>query len=61
MAPMRNSIPLALALLTAPALAGEKEWAKGVPYTTDWEDAIREAKSTGKILMIYNGWEREKI
>ena len=58
--------PLALASLVALASvvpAGEKtgEWAKGITYTTDWQAAIKEARNTGKILFIYNGWEREKI
>ncbi len=63
---MSKTIPFVLALMgvavcAAPAFAGDKEWAKGVPYTTDWKDAIRQAHATGKILLIYNGWEREKI
>ena len=52
---------LALALLAPLALAGKQEWAKGVPYTTDWKKAIKEAQNTGRILFIYNGWQREKI
>ena len=49
-------------LLTAPTLsADKKEWAKGIPYTTDWKAAIKEAKNTGKMILIYNGWQREKI
>ena len=47
--------------LGAAALAGDKEWAKGVTFTTDWKAAIREARNTGKILFIYNGWERAGI
>ena len=58
---MRTSIPLALALLALPAYAGGKEWAKGVPYTTDFKDAIKQARTTGRIIMIYNGWEKEGV
>ena len=49
-------------LLSATAWAADKkEWAPGVAYTTDWKSAIKEARNTGKILFIYNGWQREKI
>ena len=40
---------------------GAKLWADGVPYTTDYDAAIKEARETGKMLLVYNGWEREKI
>lgn len=53
-----------LVALTALAYAGDKdrsEWGDGVPYVTDWEAAIKQAKNTGKILFIYNGWERPGI
>jgi hypothetical protein len=53
---------LALVALSALVHAAErKEWADGVPYGTDWEAAIKEARNTGKILFIYNGWERPDI
>jgi len=56
---IRHALPL---LLAAAAFAGDKdEWAPEVPCTTEWKDAIREAKNTGRILFIYNGWQREKI
>ena len=58
---MRVSITIALALLAVPAAAGETEWVKGVPYTTDFKAAIKQAHATGKILLIYNGWQREKV
>ena len=35
------------------------EWAEGVPYTTDWEYAIRKAQETGRILCVYTGWRTE--
>ena len=56
-------LPLAtLLFLGTTAIAAEKkEWAPGVPYTTDWKAAIKQAHNTGKILVIYNGWQREKI
>jgi hypothetical protein len=57
--PMRTAL-VCLALASA-ALAADKEWAKGVPFTTDWDKAIKEIKNTGKILLVYNGWEREKV
>ena len=41
--------------------ADKKEGAKGIPYTTDWKAAIKEAKNTGKMILIYNGWQRERI
>ena len=47
--------------LASAGLAADKEWAKGVPFTTDWDKAIKEIRSTGKILFVYNGWEREKV
>ena len=37
------------------------EWAKGVPYLTDFDAAIKQAKETGRILFIYNGWEGPNI
>ncbi|MFQ5845017.1 MAG: hypothetical protein ACE5JG_08520 [Planctomycetota bacterium] len=50
-------------LLAAPLAhpARKDEWAKGIPYTTDWKAAIRQARETGKMLFIYNGWERSGI
>ena len=45
----------------APPLAADGEWVDGVAYTTDWDDAIEEVRETGKILLIYNGWERPDI
>jgi hypothetical protein len=71
---LRTLVLCAAAVLPAlpaiPALAGgdkdkdkdkDKEWAEGVPYLTDWKAAIKEASNTGKILFIYNGWQREKV
>ena len=66
---MRNALVLgaALAALIAashPVVAKDKtkgEWGKDIPYFTEFEPAIKEAKATGKILLIYNGWERDKI
>jgi hypothetical protein len=53
---------IALLALCSSSLAGEgKEWAKGIPFTTDWKEAIQEARNTGKVLFIYNGWEGERI
>jgi len=52
---------IALLCLAAGAFAGDKGWAPGIEYTTDWKAAIKEARNTGKILFIYNGWQREKI
>ena len=40
---------------------GKQTWGDGVPYTTDWEEAIKAARESGKMLLIYNGWEREKV
>ena len=46
----------------SPAQAGEAtEWAAGVPYHTDYEQAIKLANETGRILLIYNGWQRDGI
>lgn len=66
---MRNALaPLvalaALAAVANPVVAKDKtkgEWGKDIPYFTESEPAIKEAKATGKILLIYNGWERDKI
>jgi len=57
---MRVATLLILAAL-AQAGADGKEWAEGVPFTTDWNAAIKEAKNTGRIPFIYNGWERPDI
>ncbi len=57
---MRTSILLVLAALVRAGDEG-KEWAEGVPLMTDWNAAIKEAKNTGRILFIYNGWERPDI
>ena len=48
-------------LLTLSGAAGETEWVKGVPYTTDFKAAIKQAHSSGKLLLIYNSWQREKV
>ena len=34
---------------------------KEVPFTTNWNQAIKEAQATGKMLFIFNGWERSGI
>ncbi|MFK7743130.1 MAG: hypothetical protein AB8H80_22640 [Planctomycetota bacterium] len=39
--------------------AGRHEWVAGVPFHTDWDDAIAEVQKTGKLLFIYNGWPLE--
>lgn len=54
---------LAASLLPLASIGADekKEWGKGVPYTTDFELAIRMARESGKMLFIYNGWEREGI
>jgi hypothetical protein len=55
---------LLAALSAALAHAGDKdssEWAEGVPFVTDWDAAIKQAKNSGRILFIYNGWERPDI
>ncbi len=33
------------------------EWGPRIKYTTSWKKAIREVEKTGKILLIYNGWQ----
>ena len=35
--------------------SSNQEWAKGIPFTTSWPDAIKQARETGKMLFIYNG------
>lgn len=54
---------IATLVLVAPARAGGKdeEWVKGVTYTTDWKQAIKTARETGKMIFIYNGWKRSGI
>jgi len=47
--------------LSAAALAAGDEWAKGVPVLTDWDKAIKQARTTGRILFIYNGWKGRNI
>jgi len=59
---MRARTLLPALLLAAPlTVAGDKEWAEKTPFTTDWKAAIKEVTNTGKILFIYNGWERPGI
>jgi hypothetical protein len=58
---MRTLILVTLAALAYAGDKDKKEWAEDVPYGTDWEAAIKEARNTGKILFIYNGWERPDI
>ena len=41
--------------------AKSDEWVQGVSYTTDWKQAIKTVKQTGKMLFIYNGWKRSGI
>lgn len=41
--------------------AGKDEWAKGVPFHTKFEDAIKDVRRTGRILVIYNGWKNSGI
>lgn len=38
-----------------------QEWAKGIPFHTKWDTAIKEARETGKLLFIYNGWQNKGI
>ena len=55
---------LCFAVAAAPAQTkknAKNEWAKGVPFHTKFEDAIKEVRRTGKILVIYNGWKRRGI
>ena len=56
---MRKTI--AIALILAASAHADGEWAPGVKYTTDWKRAIAEARATGKMLMIYNGWQKSGI
>ena len=59
------ALTFALALHVAPSQAKDKKgkaenvWAEGVPYVTDWDEAIKQAKTTGRLLFIYNGWKAE--
>ena len=52
---------LVLAGLSSDVQAQKKgkqgQWAEGVTYTTSWDEAIKAARETGKMLLIYNGWE----
>ena len=66
----RLSVPLVFGIVLAivcgaPAQdAAAKDaptWAEGVPYLTDYEDAIKQVRETGRMLLIYNGWKREGI
>jgi len=55
---------LTLFLATAAPRAEAKdkqEWAEGIPYVTDYDEAIGMAKESGRLLLIYNGWERPNI
>ena len=57
-------------LLTQDLLAQKKtkgknknasQWVDGVAYTTDWNTAIKAVQQSGKMLFIYNGWQRNGI
>ena len=54
-----------IAALIVPALGRAPDdddvWAKGIPYTTKWDEAIKQARESGKMLFIYNGWQRPGI
>ncbi len=51
----------ALLPLAALTLQDKSEWAKGVPFTTDWNAAIKEAQESGKMLLVFNGWEKPGV
>lgn len=40
---------------------GDQQWAEGIPYVTDYDEAIAMAKESGRMLLIYNGWEKPNI
>ena len=58
---VRTLLPLLLLAAPMSAKDKKKEWANDISYTTSWEEAIKECRNTGKMLFIYNGWERAKI
>ena len=41
--------------------AKASEWVDGVAFTTEWKTAIKAVQQSGKMLFIYNGWERKGI
>ena len=47
--------------LDAQKKKNKQSWVKGVPYTTDWKKAIKQARESGKMLFIYNGWKNPNI
>ena len=56
---MKLLIGLLVALTATPIVAAD--WVDGVPYTTDWEAAIKQARESGKMIYIYNGWQKDKV
>ena len=57
-----SALALALVIAVPRAEAKDKqEWADGIPYVTDYDEAIGMAKESGRMLLIYNGWERPNI
>ena len=53
---------LCVAATNAQAQKGKgHEWVDGIAYTTDWKAAIKAVQQSGKMLFIYNGWERKGI
>ena len=62
---LRTMVLVALLVGTVPmheASAKDSEgWAEGVPYLTDYDEAIKAARESGRMLLIYNGWKREGI
>ncbi len=58
---MRRTATLICLLALAAAAPAQGEWAKGVPFTTSWDEAIKAVSESGKLLFIYNGWENKGI
>ena len=50
---------VSIVLSTGAAAQKTGEWAKGIPFHTDWKSAIEEVRNTGKLLFIYNGWQKK--
>ena len=61
---LKNAVILFAVLWSAGFASAQKdagEWGKGIRYHTQWKDAIDDVRATGKLLFIYNGWQRSGI
>ncbi|NNC88538.1 MAG: hypothetical protein HKN82_08795 [Akkermansiaceae bacterium] len=37
----------------------KEQWGEGIPFETEWRDALRDVADSGKMLLVYNGWPHD--